>query len=300
MNFVRCMIVLFCLALAVMVGYKFFWVEPVGEITPELITVLLIILVLVLSESFDSFSIGKLFEANRKLDEKVQESAELKSENRDLRNQLINITSNVNQRQTSTNNIVLPSQFAGFNVQQADADEVTTKNEEPAEAVSARVQRAQQGNRQTINMSEVENFAISYFIKANKLEQFSLINDAKLTSHFLGIDPIAITTPIFDGYVNTGESEIFIEVRPANANNFMYRDRLYVMLTKLMHYRQAKKTNVYLNLLVVRIHGDERSQLSNPTDIIKRDFEPALTSGLLRIIELNPSAEESAKMFADV
>jgi hypothetical protein len=296
MSFVRVLIVIFCLTLSIMVGFKFFYVEPIGEISGELVTVLLIILVLVLSESFDNFSVGQLLQVNRKLEEKSQINKELKSENTDLRNQLINISANFSQRQSSTNIIGMPNIADLFMVQKADANEVTAVKEDES-ATPQKPPRA--APNKTLNMSEVEKYAIQHFVKANKLEQFSLINDAKLSTHFFGIDPIAITTPIFDGYINTSESEIFIEVRPFHTAQMMYRDRLYLMLTKLMHYKEAKKTNVYLNLIMVKIPGYDGMFSTSATDVFRRDFEPAITSGLLRLIVLEPSAEEAQHMLID-
>ena len=73
----------------------------------------------------------------------------------------------------------------------------------------------------------------------------------------------------------------------------MFRDRLYVMLTKIHHYKTIKKANVYLALLLVNL---PESTPSRPTNVyierLQREFEPAITSGLLRIQFIDPTTEE--------
>ena len=63
---------------------------------------ILIILIIILSESFDNFSIGKILTINRKLEESKDENEKLEKKNSQLINQLISITNN-EQKQSSTN-----------------------------------------------------------------------------------------------------------------------------------------------------------------------------------------------------
>lgn len=125
-------------------------------------------------------------------------------------------------------------------------------------------------------------------------QSFNLIREAKLSTQFSGIDPISDTTPIFDGYINAVDSEVFIETRPLRYASFLFRDRLYVMLSKIHHYKSIKKTNIYLALLVLtRLH--EEANYRNDEyylEKLQREFEPAITSGLLRIYTINITQEE--------
>lgn len=56
--FVRTLIVFLCLFLVGLIGYRFFVFPPLGDLSPGVLVVLALIVVLVLSESFDSFSIA--------------------------------------------------------------------------------------------------------------------------------------------------------------------------------------------------------------------------------------------------
>lgn len=99
--FVRALLVLLVLLLACMISYNFFYVEPKGSITSELISLIIIVVVLVLSESFDNFSVAKLFSISREVEKKDAENQVLEARNGELLSQLISISTN--QSQSNTN-----------------------------------------------------------------------------------------------------------------------------------------------------------------------------------------------------
>lgn len=101
--FVRVMLVLLVLLLACMIGYSFFFVEPKGTITPELISLIIIMVVLVLSESFDNFSVAKLLSISREVDKKDAENQYLEERNDKIMSQLISISTCQSQTQSHTN-----------------------------------------------------------------------------------------------------------------------------------------------------------------------------------------------------
>lgn len=101
--FVRILIVIFSLGLAFMVGYNFICVEPVGVVKNGIYILLSMLLILVLAESFDNFSIGKLISIKREVKIKKDENKKLERKNSELISHLISITNNQNQKQQSTN-----------------------------------------------------------------------------------------------------------------------------------------------------------------------------------------------------
>ncbi|WP_434528250.1 hypothetical protein [Vibrio sp. K4] len=102
-TFVRVMLVLLVLLLACMIGYNFFCVEPKGSITPELISLIIIVVVLVLSESFDNFSVVKLLSISREVEKKDAENQVLEARNGELLSQIISISTSQSQTQSNTN-----------------------------------------------------------------------------------------------------------------------------------------------------------------------------------------------------
>lgn len=67
------------------------------------------------------------------------------------------------------------------------------------------------------------------------------------------------------------------------------------MLTKLSHYRALKKTNVFLALVLVSVPGEEArlTQISR----LFTEFQPAISGGLLRIVEISLTEEEAAGVY---
>lgn len=290
--FVRVLIVAFCGFLGTLVVYRFFYVDPKAEISAGLLVILAFILVLVLSELFDNFSIGQLVTVSRELKRKEDEATLLKEENSELRGHIVAISTNISQKQTSTNIVGLPTNLADMlTVRKAAPEEIEKKNieEQPAPPTTADTPARPE---RSFDRSKAEDLAISKFVAVNNLQAFNVIRDAKLSTQFSGIDPITDTTPIFDGYLNTSDSEVFVEVRPSSFTSLMFRDRLYVMLTKLHHYKTIKKANVYLALLLM----DQPEYSSRPASVyldrLQREFGPAIASGLLRIHQTEFSAEE--------
>lgn len=295
--FVRVLIVAFCIFLATLVVYRYFYVDPKADISGGLLVILAFILVLVLSELFDNFSVGKLVTMSRTLQEKEQEKSELKRENTELRGHLVAVTTNVSQRQSSTNILGWPQTLADtLTVKKAAPEEIETKKTE--EQTPSPGARAEAVSERRFDRSKIEDLAVSKFVSQQGLHAFNLIREAKLSTQFSGIDPITDVTPIFDGYVNTSDSEVFIEVRPTGISTMIYRDRLYVMLAKIYHYKVIKKVNVYLALVLVSMPEQESRPTGNYVDRLQREFGPAITSGLLRIQVIDPTPEELTSLYA--
>jgi len=76
-NFVRFLIIVFCIVLTGMIVFNYFIVEPKGDISKGVLALLSILLVLVLAESFDSFSLGKLISISREAKKKETQVKEL-------------------------------------------------------------------------------------------------------------------------------------------------------------------------------------------------------------------------------
>ena len=97
--FTRILIIVFCVGLAIMIGVSFFCVQPYGELKNGIPFLLVLLLVLVLAESFDSFSIGKILSFKREIKNKEAENKKLEQKNAELISNLLSITNS----QQSTN-----------------------------------------------------------------------------------------------------------------------------------------------------------------------------------------------------
>lgn len=76
-----------------------------------------------------------------------------------------------------------------------------------------------------------------------------------------------------------------------------FRERLYVMLTKLSHYKALKKSNVFMSLVLVTLPSEE----ARPRQISRlfSEFQPAISGGLLRIVEISFSEADVADLYTD-
>lgn len=295
-NFVRSLVVLLCILLAGMLAYNFFLTEPLGEINTGLISLIGILVVIVLSESFDSFSVGKIIAISRENKKKEMAINRLTGENDELRKQIINVVTSVNQNQSSTNIFGLPEDVKKFIVQRASDEEILEKESEES-SVDAQAREV----RRRPDFKMIEEVTLNKFLLNRNLEKFSLIKDAKLVTQFHGIDSVSNIQPIFDGYINTGEEEVFIEVRPSFTHAMMWRERVYVMLNKIHLYRSIKKSNAYLDLVLVTIPEEvtDRQTRTKPENI-EAFFEPAIANGFLRITHLELTSAEAEPCMKEV
>ncbi|RLK57750.1 hypothetical protein BCL79_2164 [Stenotrophomonas rhizophila] len=292
--FVRGLIIALCIFLAAGIGYRFIYLQPAGDLGLGVLLVLALLVVLVLSESFNAFSIGSLLSLSREVDKKKAEVSDLKTENRELRSQVISIATTVSQRQTSTNIVGLPQDLARmFTVRAAEETEVQEKQDAEQAAPEEPAPRAAVPR---LDRRKLEQRAIERFLKANDLEQFPVVREAKLMAQIEVLDPVSTSSPIFDAYLNSLDSEIFVEIRVVSQYSVIFfKERLYVMLTKLSHYKALKKSNVFMALVLVTMPGEE----ARPSQISRlfSEFQPAIAGGLLRIVEFGFSQEDVADLY---
>lgn len=296
--FVRALIVALSGFVVWVVAYSFLSLEPKGTISTGIITLIVLLVVVILSESFDNFSVGKILTMSREIKAKDNSISKLNSENTELRKELVNVVTSISQNQSSTNIIGFPDDLAKkMGVEKATDEEITKKRTEENEESTDRSRPI----RRRVNHQKLEEFAFSHFLQKRNLTDYDLIQEAKLVTQFNGIDAVSNIQPIYDGYINTGESEIFVEVKVARAPSIMMRERIYLMLNKIYLYNKVKKANAHLNLLLVDIDGEDSDQIRSQrnTDRLKEFFEPSIVNGLLRIIPIELTAEEIAQSFSE-
>jgi uncharacterized membrane protein (UPF0182 family) len=83
--YIRILIVILASFIACLIFYSFISLEPKCQITPGIITLVLLLIVIVLSESFDNFSVGKILSLSRENTKKETSISKLNIENNELR-----------------------------------------------------------------------------------------------------------------------------------------------------------------------------------------------------------------------
>lgn len=285
--YVRTLIAAFCILLVAMIAYRFAWIDPKGEINAGLITLMCLLLVLVLAESFDSFSIGKVISISREAKKKEKEVEKLEKQNAQLLSQLISISSTQTQTQSHTN--VYGDYHVAPTVRKASEEEVRDKQTAETPAATTPAEPA----RPRMNWRKAEEIGLTKYVQMRAIHPSNLIADAKLVNEFQGIDPISTIQPIFDGYLKEQDHETFVELRPNTVVGPMYRDRLYVMLSKINHYRNAKRVDAHLDLVLMKIPGEE-SRAYQPLERFLENFAPAIAGGLLKVVSVELTEAEAA------
>jgi hypothetical protein len=296
--FVRILIILFCIFIGGLIYFNFFWTFPPAQISTGLIVLVAFLAVVVLSEAFDNFSIIKLISLSRTVKGTENKNQELKKENSDLRNQIISISTSISQKQVNSTFVLTDELAKMLSVRQADEPEKLQKQEETEQETTTTTPPTQETiPRRFVSPSRYEEIALPKFLATEGLSQLPIISDAKFTNQFQQIDPVSEFSPIFDGYIKTIDTEIFIELRIKNRSIIMLRERLYLMLSKINYYRTIKRVNAYLFLvLIIRPEDDQNEAI---LDRIKKEFEPAISNGLLRIREVEITEEEHQKIISE-
>lgn len=295
--FVRILIILLCIFIGGLIYFNFFWTRPPAQISTGLLVLVAFLTVLVLSEAFDNFSILKLISLSKTVKEKEGKNQELKKENSDLRNQIISISTSISQKQINSTFVLTDELAKLLSVRQADGYEKQQKQEEkeqeiePETAASNAARPAQEAaTKRFISPRRFEEVVLPKFLAAEGLSQLPIIRDAKFTNQFQQIDPVSEFSPIFDGYIRTVDIELFIEMKIKRRSFIMLREELYLMLSKINYYRNIKRVNAYLFLVLIIRPDIEQSE--SYLAKINEEFEPAIANGLLRIREIEINTEE--------
>ena len=290
--FVRVLIVVLSFLIGAIIFYNFFITAPVGEISNGLIALLILLILLILSEAFDNIALGKILSLNRKIEEKRIEVSDLKSEKQNLLNMLVK-------------NISFQSQSVGISghdlkeiltVIKADPERIEQETKEKeANIEDEQLYTIQKPKR--INFRKVERHVLNSFIETNKLQGFLFYEQVTFSKNYATVDPISTLTPIFDGYIETENTEIFIEVKLQRVV-ISFREQLYSRLSALYHYREAKKVKAYLQLILVELPEDEKmGKIRNTEERFRDIFEPAIEKKLLKIKYVKLTSAETKGLY---
>lgn len=297
-NFVRTLIVLFVIALLAMAFISFCLAEPKYQISAGIVTIIGFVTVLVLSESFNNLSLGKILTLNKEIQKKDSEREEVKSENKELRQELFKIVSNIQQSQVN-NTYNAPSDewlklLGVVKAKEPEQEEVQEEQKEAQRAMEYMAAREKAREESRVRMTQrraAESIGLGKYANNFSIPQSEIIQGAEFSQAFNEIDPIMNKRIIFDGYVKGSNHERFIEVRLKSAISPIYYDRLYTMLNKIYLYRQAKGISAELIIVMLDIEGDADDRPWS-ADRFFDYFQPAISNKLLRLETIKISSEE--------
>ncbi len=294
--FVRSGIILLTTFLGAMVATSFLCSSKQYQLTAGILSALGMMIILILSEVFDSFSLGKILTLSKEVRKAQQEKDEIKKENIELRQSLVHIATHV-QSQVNTTIQAQGTDFLRLlgvvKSDKEDEDETEDKVGRPPEKATNQDTRSSRPISRHRIMTEVESLVLRKYSEKHSFSETEIVRQIRFTDAFELIDPICNRSVTFDGYLKTPTKERFIEVktRRAVAGSILW-DRLYVMLSKILLYRQAKNIDAELILLLADIPEGHDPWSSLSWDRFMELYQPAIASGLLRVETVTISASE--------
>lgn len=295
--FVRTLISILVVALSILVGISFSLGQPQYGITGGIITAILIIVVLVLSESFNQLSIGKILSLTKEVAKKKEENASVLEENKELRQNLFQIVSNIQQSQVNNTFNAPPEAWLKFLgvVPATEPKEEGLPEEAPSSDTTTQgLSKEDEFRKRNRLRKSAKEIGLRKFISGLTLPESSIIYSAEFSTAFHGIDPIMERRVIFDCFLKGADVERFVEVQHLDMTSPMMVDSLYIMLSKINLYRHAKNTNAELILVLVTTDFDQESRAGRYERLLD-SFQPAIANKLLRIEHIQVTQEEAQK-----
>lgn len=269
--------ILLFIYILIVVTFKLFFIEPKSEITIEILLALGLLVILVLSESFNSFSIGSIISLEREVKEKSERLTQISNENNQLRNHLISMYNISSKNQTQSHSIVNNYMHP------------TRANNEEIEQERNKIEE-NKSLKERIDNEKIYFDVISNYLKTDQFDKnIKLIDRSVINS--VEFDPISNSSPIYDAYFQHFDQELFIYLIHSRLI-YLHRDKLYTMLTKLYHYRESK-CNPNIKLAVILIKSQKNKDEYNKTkNFLEKEFRPAISNGLLEIVEKEVDIEK--------
>lgn len=287
--FVRSLIIALGLFLAAIIIVSFILVPPPFRITAGIITLLAMMIILALAESFHNFSLGKILTLSREREQAESEKAEAKRENAELRQSLIQVATHIQSQVNTTIQAQGSDLLQLLGVVKAAREEKEEEDKQEAEDIPTRPASIPSYRL----LPQVETLALAKYTAKYGLSSPDIVRDIRFTEAFECIDPISNRPITFDGYLKTPQKEYFIEVKTQrNMVGSVLWDRLYVMLSKVLLYKKTKNVQAELVLIIAKLPEESDSRPAYPTDRFTSWYQPAIAGGILRIETIDVSSDE--------
>lgn len=289
--FTRFLIVFLSLFLATLIIISFLLSEQKFVITGGIIICTALLIIIVLSEMFDSFSIGNLISLKKKLKETDQDLEKSKKENETLRNQLI-AQINFITKQSNTQNIILSSDYEkSLGVEKAsDIDEKNKSEQKDEDAIEAERDLSNDLRNRRLFFRNFEIYAYDKVITELNIDKTKIFKDMQFKEGMIGFDPIMVKNIRFDGYFVQNDCECFLEIKSQFAAYSPSIFIIYYILNKIYFYKKATGKNAKLILIVPILEQNlvnSRRNQEADFETVRQTFMPAINNNLLEIKPIN-------------
>lgn len=285
-NFTRLLIIFLGIVIIGLIVSSFVFSNEKFTLSTEIIICLLLLVVLSLSEEFNSFSIGKIFTLQKEADTANRNLKEVREENITLRQQFLT-QFNATAKQSNMQNLFFQTPAAqAFGIEKA-SPETQTEDQKIEE---------NQKNKHLTEKREkfFKNFG-DYLFKTEQeilpFKQGKIYTDVQFKTEMLGIDPIMDKNVKINGYYLDDDKEIFIKII-RNSIAFQYVYELYYIINKIFLYNTYDQTSgrkATLWLIAPNFLNPEEKRTYCSIDTLKDSFLPAMKNNLLdiKILDIN-------------
>lgn len=254
-------------------------------ISSPIITLVCLLIILVLSNSFDNFSIGKIFSMSREVKESKEKIKVLEKEKNEILLKLINLNFQ-SQNSSVTVNTGSNDSNTSLVVENLDKDEKERKEkEEEEEDIKENLENI---SRKRLNTDKFESLILNKYYGISKNDSV-LMREVKVVDKFQDIDSISNKPVYFDAYLKENDYETFIDIRKNDLSSMIFHDKLYVQLNKILMYRKNNEVNAQLLLLLAKEKNPDETRYQG---IYHRFFDPAIRCGILKIVDIEYTKEE--------
>lgn len=252
-------------------------------ISSPIITLVCLLIILVLSNSFDNFSIGKIFSMSREVKESKEKIKVLEKEKNEILLKLINLNFQ-SQNSSVTVNTGSNDSNTSLVVENLDKDEKERKEKEE-EDIKENLENI---SRKRLNTDKFESLILNKYYGISKNDSV-LMREVKVVDKFQDIDSISNKPVYFDAYLKENDYETFIDIRKNDLSSMIFHDKLYVQLNKILMYRKNNEVNAQLLLLLAKEKNPDETRYQG---IYHRFFDPAIRCGILKIVDIEYTKEE--------
>lgn len=302
--FSRVLVIVIIIFIAILLVLSFFWGESKFSLTVESIVLILLLVVLALAEVFDDFNIGNLISIKKEKVEKENELKEIKSENRVLRTQLINVVSNsITNRNMNIFGFSKDSLMQIAGIEQAESSAVEEKKEE--DFASTNKNFVDRSKIWRALLPKIEKLALDRFCTQFKISPLSIVREVKFSNEFVGFDPIMDKNIIFDAYYKTVQEELFIEVKIMFSLISINIFSIYYLISRVYYYRKANQSHARVILIIPRFPESYWKKQSYPRtgrtiDKLQETFAPAIKNNILEIVSIEITQEDLDAMNKEI
>lgn len=289
-------LILLMMAMAVITFVKG---TPQHTISEGIIYLFVLIIVLLLWDSVESFSLGSIITLKKIVKEKENEVKTLSNENRELRAQFLSFVQN---KQILNLEIINGKGPVEASIQDdSPKDELEFDQVDCILEIDSRMKNSEHYQRSMQYLFEKK--ILSKFAYKNHISLKDIQLNVRFSAKFLESDPIVVRNVMFDAYTKRALDELFIEIKSQYPSAYG-PDHLYYLLSQISRYAKNNKANAKMVIVIPKLTEDGMKKIlgKNIKDFernaiaFRQRYAPAIENGLLEIAEIEITDEDLEEM----